>query len=532
MLSKNQKKVVKLSGGKNKYSLPFHWKRSHIILLILLTFIGIYLRIEPVFFDTVHFSYDQGVDISYVRNLVEDHKLRLIGRFTGLEGIFMGPLWTWVLTIPYLISGGNPSANIIFLAILGILAIWYSYAIIRLILNERTGLIVAFFVAVTGPFIGASQVVISPSPLTILQIFHLWFLWELVSNKKKQYLLWLGFLIGIFFQLEIGYAAFLLIATMVTLIIMGEGRLLWKKEGLLSLTLLASTFIPQILFEIRHEFLMSKAFLRFLLGQNTSLGSQGAGLLDRAFIRIGSLWEDYTSSVAFGGRDVLMGILVSLPAIAGWKKIIERKEKKQLQFGKLLLILVISMYIGFTIFPAPVWVWYRAGLPIIFILLVAIGFEKLMQEIKAFRWIAGLGLSLVFIVRFVPNSLTAKVVKGYEGGPATLRNQKKSLEFIHQDAGEQPFDLYVYTPPVYTYVWDHMLFWYAYPRYSNQPQDYGYQRSSKAENDFYLLIEPDEYQDRINGWKGNFVAFGKPMAVWDLRGGIKIEKWKTDTQRQ
>ncbi len=89
------------------------WSKSHVLLLIFISIIGLALRLGPVFRDTVHFSYDQGVDLALVRTLINDHKLSLIGRFTGLQGVFMGPYWTFALAIPYVISGGNPAASVI-----------------------------------------------------------------------------------------------------------------------------------------------------------------------------------------------------------------------------------------------------------------------------------------------------------------------------------------------------------------------------------------------------------------------------------
>jgi hypothetical protein len=510
------------------------WNRSHIFLLLLLTILGAYLRIEPAVFDTVHFSYDQGIDISYVRSLVVNHKLSLIGRFTGLEGVFMGPLWTWILTIPFILSKGSPTANVIFFSILGLLAIWVTYILTSRMLSESAALLTACYVAFSGAFISVSHIVLSPYPLTILMIFYLWFLWQIAENGYQRFWPWLGLLAGVFFQFEIGFAVFLIPATLAVLGVFGKlkAKYLFKKPAFLAFVLFIATFIPQLLFELRHNFLMTKAVIGFFSGENLSLGSEQTNILGRLFIRLGSLWEDYSSSIILGERNNLLAILLTIPAIFGWRKVKTKKDNSKLRFGLMLLILISVMYLGFSLFPGPVWFWYRAGLPIVFVLLIAIGWSQLIEKNKILNWLAVIALTSMVIFRVLPGTLIAKGIKAYEGGPATLGNQKQALDFIFQDTSNNPFDLYVYTPPVYTYVWDHMLFWYARPRYPNQPQDYGYQRSSNAENDFYLLIEPDEYQGRIDGWKGNFVAFGKPIAVWNLPGGMTIEKWKTNTQGQ
>src|SRR4030042_3048056 len=192
---------------------------SHKLFLLLFVLLVALLRLEPAIHDTVHFSYDQGVDISYVRDLVENHKLSLISRFTGLQGLFMGPLWTWMLTPSYIIGSGNPVANEVWLSILGLIAILYSYAITRHLLGDTEALIVSFYVALSGPFIGSAHIVLSPAPLTILMIFYVWFLWEIIGRNNDRFIPWLGLFAGIFFQFEIGFAAFLFPATAALLIV-------------------------------------------------------------------------------------------------------------------------------------------------------------------------------------------------------------------------------------------------------------------------------------------------------------------------
>ena len=122
--------------------------------------------------------------------------------------------------------------------------------------------------------------------------------------------------------------------------------------------------------------------------------------------------------------------------------------------------------------------------------------------------------------------MIAQIKNPDQGSVSTLKNQKIALDTIFLDSENQPFDLYVYTPPIYPYVWDHMLTWYAEKKYETQPKEYGYQRSDEARDDYYLLIEPDELPSRIDGWKGNFSGKGEFVRSWQLPGGITLEKWK------
>ena len=525
---------TEIKPAQNRKTATVHkksWSRLKITILILLSTIGLYLRIEPALFDAVHFTYDQGVDISYVRQLVVDHKLSLISRFTGLQGVLMGPLWTWILAIPYVISGGNPTANELFLSIVGIAAIWYTYAIIKRMLSETEAIIAAFYIAVSGVFLAAAHIVLSPIPLTLLTIVYVWFLWEIVEHGRKKFLPWLGLLVGIFFQFEIGFAIFVVPATLIILLLMQKRRTIPQKEITLGIFLFGLTFLPQVLFEFRHDFLMTKAIVGFLTGKNQSLGTEGIGLLGRAILRSGSLWEDYSGSVAFIQESILGTLAVTIPALYGWWKIRTQKDRHRLRFGIMLLVYIALMYIGFTVYPGPIWVWYRAGMPIVFILLVAVGWAALIKEDSRWKLTALAVFIPIALLGTKPHLLITHLKDGYEGGVGSVKNQKLALDTVFQDAKNIAFDLYVYTPPVYTYVWDHMLLWYAKPKYAKEPEEYGYHRTGEARNDFYLLIEPDDFPDRIAGWKGNFVAFGSPKRTWNLPGGITIEKWVSKSKK-
>jgi hypothetical protein len=192
----------------------------------------------------------------------------------------------------------------------------------------------------------------------------------------------------------------------------------------------------------------------------------------------------------------------------------------------MLTILTALIYLGFSLYSGPVWVWYRAGMPMVFILLLSIGWAELIQRRSIFLILACFTFLITAIIGIKPNELILHFQGINEGGVSTIRNQKQIIDSIYFDAQGNNFDLYVYTPPVYTYVWDHLLHWYANDKYIYLPEDYGYARSSDAKNDFYLLIEPDELEARIDGWKGHFANRGEMIKNWKAAGGVIVEKWQ------
>ena len=498
--------------------------KGHLWILLALSIIGAYIRLEPVIFDTVHFSFDQGLDISLVRRLVVDHKFTLIGRYTGLQGVFLGPLWTWLLAVPYLVSGGSPTANEIFMSLIGIGSIWASYWLVKKMFTPQIALLSAGFVALSTQFIVASQVVLSPYALTLIMLPYLWCLWEVIQKNNDAFLPWLALLVGLSFQFEIAFGIVLVPATLVVLGAFGFFTRIGKHR-LLSLIIFAATFLPQVVFDLRHDFLISRAVLSYFNGSNTSLGSEGVGLLGRAGLRAGSLWQDYATSVAMRSEATWLALLVTCSLAIGWYRALRDKASAQLRFGAMLMLLILCVYLGFALYPGPVWAWYRAGMPIVFMLLVAIAWSHLLPTQRG-RWLVSITILLLVWFGLKPSQYINRALHGDEGTLASVKTQKNVIDMIFRDAGDEPFDLYVYTPPVYIYVWDHELYWYAKANYTNYPVDYGYQRGTAIHNTTYLVIEPDEYTSRIDGWKGNLALTGKPVKIWNLPSGIRIEKWE------
>ena len=82
-------------------------------ILILALFVRVY-RTE----DLLGFYYDQGRDAKVIWRLWHEGRPFLIGPVTGLQGIFLGPFYYYLIAPFYLISGGNPALPAYFLAFL------------------------------------------------------------------------------------------------------------------------------------------------------------------------------------------------------------------------------------------------------------------------------------------------------------------------------------------------------------------------------------------------------------------------------
>src|SRR3989338_2214356 len=91
-------------------------------LVFIILLIGSWLRFSGILSNSFAFTYDVGRDMLAVRNIIVDHKFSLIGPTTGVEGIFYGPWWYLILSIPFFLFSGNPQGIAFFMGLIGVAA--------------------------------------------------------------------------------------------------------------------------------------------------------------------------------------------------------------------------------------------------------------------------------------------------------------------------------------------------------------------------------------------------------------------------
>lgn len=514
-------------------------QRSKIFLPLVLCFFALLVRIVPVIADTVHFSFDQGLDMILVKQLVVDHKFGLVSRYSGLQGVLMGPLWTWFLAIPFFFSGGTPSANVVFLSLLSVFSALATFLIIRKFLGETIGFITFLFSLFAPYFVANSQIVLSPHPLTYLFIFYLWFVFEVFIRQRSVFWIPLGLLTGIFFQFEVAFAVPALVAIgVLAVVFVGPTlRMIFNVRFLLGFAIFGLTFIPQVLFDLRHDFLITKSLLAFIGGDSNSLYREVPSLLTRFALRIRSFTEDFLAmTVGTMTAPVITGSLLVM--ILGWWEAIKSRRREALFVGKLLAIIILTFYFIFSLYPGAIWGWYRQGLPIVYVLILAIPLGVIFDKVRSLR-ILLLLVGLVFLYSWINPRGLAAGLRGEAGSVGALREQKQVLDYIYRSAGGQQFSYFAYTPPVYDYIWRYDFWWYGKSRYGYFPQNFqmgvpllgiGKQGAPPREDEglFFLIIEPDSEKPWAPlGWQKSFIKVGKTEERREFPSGIVVERRRT-----
>src|SRR3989338_5398892 len=467
-------------------------KSASWIVLVLIVILFLALRLPQIWRDEFPFVFDFGRDLIWVRNMVELKRPTLIGPWGSLAGVYFGPLWYYLLAIPYIIFSGDPrgpvyltlTANLTVL----VLGFWWLKQ-----LDIKLGLIFAFLVAISPHNINLSTFAFHANILPLTQLLFIYGLYR--QDVRGLYLAALMTSLNFHFEPATG------IFTTLTLVLFTLLRLkqLSLKSLLITAIIFALPFLPNVVFDLRHDFLQTRAVVAYFQGQNRSL----EGVLpypERIFERLRKFTELFSASVLPNLPILVTGIILVIILIT---------LRKARLFSVLLFSLVIPLLGFMFLFPPELKGWYLYGFSINYFILTSLLLRKFPVLIL---------LPVVLLaVRFTTLATFTSA--------ATIKNQKAALDVVYTESRGQPFKFYVYTPPIYDYQYQYLTWWYGRKTYGYLPSEYSYlpgETSYHPQKDkftqptkpvtgtdpvkVFLLIEPEATTDRLTGWLGHFAA--------------------------
>lgn len=263
-----------------------------LIILIILT--GLFLRLHNISFTTT-FGGDQGYDLAAVRKIVVQKDITLlgpkIGPYNSYGNLYLGPAYYYLLLPGLVAANFDPVGPAIFTALLAVVTIFLIYKICELYLNRVIGLLAALLYA-TNPFlIHQSQASSNPH---LTPFFAALTLLSILKMRTSKYLIWpivAGLSSGIAFQLH--YLGISLLLISITCVFRNRKNLA---------ILLFSYFLallPQIIFELRHNFFVFHLFInQFFFHKSTASPGQffyhiSQGYSDISTLFFGNIVNDF-----------------------------------------------------------------------------------------------------------------------------------------------------------------------------------------------------------------------------------------------
>ncbi len=439
------------------------------------------------------FFFDQGRDAKMAYQIIAGNNFPAIGPTTGIEGLFLGPFWYYLITPGYFLSGGNPAIAACFISFIESLSIPLIFFILRRF-NKRSAYLGAFLWAFSYYIVRSSRWFSNPSPLAFFVFAIIFCLQKIFQDKKSSYWPAVTFLLGVSLQLEAASAIFFF-PVIISLILLNKSTVkktkpkIWLKSLIAFLVLL----LPQIAFEIKNKFLVSKNFIKFLSGDINSDTGKSWAIPDFYFLK--TRFERYYH-ILFSKLDTNVTqkstIFLIILTITVIFLIIKHRHHKLIQIVLIWFFFPLFLLLFFTGNYGQLYDYYLTGFFPAFFIIIALSVSIFKSKIFY------LGMSLLILVPFALGNfsfLRYYLIAGVDGPQhISLGNQKQAVEIICKDTLDQPYNLSVYVPPVITHTYDYLFDWYTRKDQCNLPV-------SQAVDLIYSLHEVDiPHPKRLEDW--------------------------------
>lgn len=479
-----------------------------VVVIIVILLIGIVYRLALTANGNFLFNMDNARDMVDVREMIILGKLRLTGPTSAIEGFYNGPFWYYLLAIPFIISGGDPYASIIMEIILWAIG---GFFLLKLVSRWGNWLILPIgAIWVSSDYIVLTNLyAFNPNPVTLLAPLFIYLLVEYLEKGKAVYIILAFILAGLFFNFEMNFGVFMPAIILASIILTKKSQLLKQKWFWIGFGGFVATVMPQLIFDLRHQFIMSKAILRHL--------SENSGNLNIA-TRLQSVQESFynTFQATMMNYQIFTKIIlvVFIPVIYWFMK---KKKKETTVYTSLILIIV--PFLGYLILPVTVNPWHLGGEMAASLILIGFLLKKLLDGGMLSKII--FAIFFISIIWFGTNNFGNFFIEDFGKpnlDPSLYKNEIAAIDYVYKYAKGQNFKVYSYLPSVYDYPYQYLFWWYGQKKYGYIPGEYVYSpnkpvyipsqdkfqgRKDNLSDLVFLIKEPDRIKMR-QAWENDY----------------------------
>lgn len=448
----------------------------------------------------IHF--DQGLHAFGSYRIWHDQEVKLLGHQTDVDGLFHGPFYYLLMAIPYGVSGGDPVVASAFQILLEMLTLPLFYLAVKKLFGEKTAVITLLVYAISYGMIGYSRWLSNVTP--IIPLSHLLFYLNVCqkSSLKRNFLIGLG--VGLVAQLNAAVGFTLILTVLVV-----NPDLRKPKSLVLYLLGILIPAIPQLLFEFRHNFVITKAFLAFSQGKKQGVGFSLLTVVNN--VRV--LLEEINKILVYPYR--LMAFVVTFFALVN----VWMANKYRWYF---LLVLVPCLMLA---------LFNRGAISFFFVYLLPVSLAVLIFGIlkmpKIICWcILGViifrnGISFKQNIIRPSNALTPIGTANI----LTINDRERVVDWVYEKANGKGFSIWIYTIPYdLPEPWTYFFQWYGLKKYGYLPEQVsGFSPNDLKRSDYFFAIyEPDENRpQRLLDWLTRVENnFGKKIDSYRSSDGL------------
>ena len=410
-----------------------HWP---IFLLVILTFILRIIKLEELFY----FTYDESIPAFVARRLILWQHIPLIGGVTPFN-FHLGPYFYWFYTLILYPAKLNPIGWGYASAAIATITTYLIYLVGKNFASRKVGFTAATFWTFSylanvydrhlwalywGPLV---------STLTIFSLYK-------ITKGHHKFVYLLGATIGLSIHADPSNLVLLFLSLVVWYIY----GLPIKKSTLIAVFFVVFSFLPLLIFDLRHNFANSKPVVDFwkqganVPGFNLERFGENSLFFPQAFSRLIYTFGDneiakqysYCQTYVTEKLKAVPLVIVSLFLFAIvsfiiWSIRINKREPGWHFVGLLIVLYFIGIQLYGTIFRADIFEHYITGTFVIFLLI----FAKIVSLLPKKLWLIALAffvLANLYKLSKATNSLG-------------LSYKREAIQFTMQQVQDKPFSL-------------------------------------------------------------------------------------------
>lgn len=392
-------------------------------------------HIENLFY----FTYDESIPAFVARRLILWHHIPLIGGATPL-GFHLAPYFYWLLAAILYIGHLNPIAWGWAGAILSIPTVILIFFAGKQFASKKVGITAAilwifsyltnvydrhFWALYWGPLLSLATILI---------------LYQIQKGKSK-----LALLLSIVLAFGVHTDPSNLMLVFLSVIIWFIYKISFKKTTGFAILIFLLSFLPIVVFDLRHNFANTKPVSQFLNTRKTDQSINLQTLVSNTLIfpRVASrliytfgdneISKQYSYcrnfiTEKYKAIPIVFVIFLSLFLIIFLAANIKNKKEPGWQMiSTLLFLYFVGITVYGTIFQADIFEHYLTGLFPLFLLIIAKYVSKLPHKI----WLLALAIFIVFNLN--------KLIRAQNS--TGLAYKKEVIQFTMQEVGDEPFSL-------------------------------------------------------------------------------------------
>ena len=230
-------------------------------MIIFILLLGLFFRLYnlEIFYPWGH---DQDLFAWIAKDIIIDDHLRLIGQETSIIGVFIGPIFYYLVAFSMALFNMNPLAANIPTTIISLLAIFSIYFVFAKFFGKRAGLIGAFLYAVSPGIVFLDRWVVPTQPTILWGIWYLYILFSILKGNIQIFIP-LSILIGLIWHVHIAFIPLLILLPLAYFY--GDRKSYKFKHSFRTLAISAVLLLiltaPFFIFEARHNFIQTKSLL-------------------------------------------------------------------------------------------------------------------------------------------------------------------------------------------------------------------------------------------------------------------------------